>query len=531
MRAPSLVQAPYAAPTEKNAGVDRVKTLKKKFEAAQRQRQPWESYMDECMEFSMPMRAGFFRAGVSPDRMMRVFDETAIVATQEFASRMQAGITPDYARWSGIEPGVDAGELTEKELGEVAVKLAEVITYTFGVLQASNFSTEANEVYQDLAIGTACLRIDPGDAIEPLICQAIPLPQLWIGNGPNGRVDAIYHGRSMPLSHLKATWPAAVLPEKLASEKKDVDCFVVSSATRDWTRINEEVWNGEVLLPKHDAIIITEQYVGEGSCPYIVTRWTKSAGETWGRGPLMMALPGIRVANMVVQLVLENAEMAIAGILTAEDDGVMNVANIKLIPGTIIPIAAGSQGLRRVQGAGDFNIADIVLTDLRNNIRRALFDEDLGSPDQTPKSATEISARMAKQARSRGAPINRQIIEFAMPTLRRVLYILKAQGRVQLPAVNGRELVFRPTSPLAQEQNLQDVTNISQWAGLCTQLFGPQMTNLFIDGALTVEQLRALLGVPKKLARSEEDRAELVRNMQAAEAQPAEAGAPAPPNA
>ena len=37
--------------------------------------------------------------------------------------------------------------------------------------------------------------------------------------------------------------------------------------------------------------------------------------------------------------------MAISGMYQVEDDGVINVDNISLIPGTIIPKAAGSQGL------------------------------------------------------------------------------------------------------------------------------------------------------------------------------------------
>ena len=42
-------------------------------------------------------------------------------------------------------------------------------------------------------------------------------------------------------------------------------------------------------------------------------------------------------------MILENAQMSISGMYQVEDDGVVNVDNIALIPGTIIPKAAGSQ--------------------------------------------------------------------------------------------------------------------------------------------------------------------------------------------
>ena len=57
------------------------------------------------------------------------------------------------------------------------------------------------------------------------------------------------------------------------------------------------------------------------------------AGETYGRGPLMLTLPAIKTANLTVEIILENAQMSISGMYQVEDDGVINIDNIALIPG------------------------------------------------------------------------------------------------------------------------------------------------------------------------------------------------------
>ena len=137
-----------------------------------------------------------------------------------------------------------------------------------------------------------------------------------------------------------------------------------------------------------------------------------------------MALPAIKTANLVIELILENAQMAISGMYQVEDDGVINVDNIQLIPGTIIPKALGSTGLTPVQAAGDFRVSDIVIKDMRTNIKKALYNDMLGNPNEkTPMSATEVAERMADLSRQIGAAFGRLQAELVNPVLQRVLYI------------------------------------------------------------------------------------------------------------
>ncbi len=495
-----------------------IEELKKRLARARRKREPWETPYQECYDYALPGRTSFF-ARSAGDTAPDIYDETAIVGTQEFASRIQAGLIPNYARWAGLVAG---SEVPEDQRSEVNKSLEAITDYVFEVLQNSNFAQEANECLIDIALGTACLEVTEGDALNPVVFNAVPLPELYIDTGPEDGIDTYFRARRIRISQLKEAYPQGNIPAELvekaqreakAGEGDDPMVTVVRSTYRDNAAANEEVNHYCVFLPEHDHIVQKSTLRGTGSNSFIGFRWSKVAGEVWGRGPLFNCLPAIRTANLVVQMVLENAQMAIAGIYTAEDDGVISVDNVRLVPGTIIPVAPGSRGLQSVGSAGDFNVSQLVLSDMRANIKKALYNETLGSPDTTPMSATEVAQRMADLSRQIGSAFGRLQAEFVNRVIQRVVFILKKQGRIDVPTVNGRLVKIISTSPLSQAQAVEDINAVNQFLQTIGTHFGPQMVNLYVEGAETTKYLQAKFGVPEKLVRSEQDRAQLAQQM------------------
>ena len=265
---------------------------------------------------------------------------------------------------------------------------------------------------------------------------------------------------------------------------------------------------------------------GIGSNPFICFRWSKCAGEVYGRGPLFNALSAIKTTNLTVELILENAQMAISGIYQMEDDGVVNPDTINLVPGTIIPKAMGSAGLQPINAAGSFDVAQLVLNDMRNNIKRALYNDMLGDPNRTPASATEVAERMADLSRRIGSAFGRLQVELVQPVLQRVIYILKKQGRIEVPTLNGREVKVRSVSPLAQAQANADITSVSRFLELAQGAFGPEMMQVLINSEETAAYLAKKFGVPDNLVRDAEERKEIVDLMQ--QMQQGQAQAPQP---
>ena len=225
----------------------------------------------------------------------------------------------------------------------------------------------------------------------------------------------------------------------------------------------------------------------------------------WGRGPLMNALPAIKTCNLVVQMVLENAQMSIAGLYNMDDDGAVNVDTIELVPGTIIPRAPGSRGIEAVQAGGRFDVAGLVLDEQRANIKRALYNDMLGNPNRTPMSATEVAERMADLSRQIGSAFGRLMGEFIFPVIQRVVFILKDLGTIKLPVVNGREVKVIATSPLARAQDQEDIMNVDRLIVFVQKNFGPQMVNLFIKGEDVTPYVSDKLGVPSRFVRKPQE--------------------------
>jgi hypothetical protein len=135
---------------------------------------------------------------------------------------------------------------------------------------------------------------------------------------------------------------------------------------------NTEKFKYCVACMNEEEIIFEKELSGVGSNPYIVFRWNKGSGEVYGRGPIFNSMAAIKTTNLTVELILQNAQMNISGIYTYEDDGVVNPDNINLVPGALIPVAPNSRGLTPLAGAGRFDVAQLILSDMRQNIKKAL---------------------------------------------------------------------------------------------------------------------------------------------------------------
>ncbi len=491
----------------------------KKYEKAKSMRENFVPLFEECYEYALPQRESFYYETIGQRRDDKIFDETAVVGVQEFASRLQQGLVPNFARWadftSGSEVPPDSRESVDNDLDEVT-------EYVFEVIQNSNFGQEVHESFMDLAVGTGVLSVAEGDAINPIVFSAIPLPHVVLDSGPDDKIDHVYRERQVRASDIEIMYPKAKISDKLTSKINnypDERIKILEIVCKDYTVKNEDAYLFYAIECDTKEIVKEEKYRGVGSNPFVCFRWSKCSGEVYGRGPLINALSAIKTTNLTIELILENAQMAISGIYQMEDDGVVNPDTINLVPGTVIPKATGSRGLEPIRAAGSFDVANLVLSDMRLNIKRALYNDMLGNPDRTPASATEVAERMSDLSRRIGSAFGRLQAELVQPVLQRVVYILKKQGRIDLPTINGREVKVRSVSPLAQAQANQDISSVARWLELVQGSFGPEVMNLLINSEDTAAYLAKKFGVPDTLIRDLEERRQMVAMAQAMQQQ------------
>jgi len=479
-----------------------------RYDKAKAFRENWVPLFEECYEYALPQRESFYAETAGKRRDDKIFDETAVVGVQEFASRLQYGIVPNFARWADLVAG---SEVPPEDRDRIDNELDEVTNYVFDVIQNSNFSQEVHESFMDLAVGTGILCVEEGDASQPILFSAIPLPHVVLDTGPDDKIDHIFRERKqIRYDQLTLLYPRGTFdPKVMAKIDTDQTTTVLEVVARDYSKKNEEAYIHHAICMETKTVLHTKELRGIGSNPFICFRWSKCAGEVYGRGPLINALSSIKTTNLTIELILENAQMAISGIYQMEDDGVINADTIQLVPGSIIPKAMGSQGLQPIQAAGRFDVAQLVLSDMRLNIKKALYNDMLGNPDKTPATATEVAERMADLSRRMGAAFGRLQSELVQPVLQRVIYILKKQGRIEVPSVNGREVKVRATSPLAQAQANQDISSVARFLELVGGVFGPEMLQMLIDGEATAIHLAKKFGVPESLIRDEEQRKQI----------------------
>lgn len=380
-----------------------------------------------------------------------IYDATAADAAEQLAASLLAELTPPWSRWFGLAPARPLEGDTE-----AAVALEDAAETLQGHFDRSNFALEMHQAFLDLVIaGTGLLLVEeapPGEA-SALRFTAVPLREAVLEEGPSGRLDTVFRAARLTDAALRARYPAAALPRAAEHD---------AEAPRH--RVVEAVWPDRagyrfaaLLAGEGAPVVLAEGRFAES--PFVAFRWLKAPGESYGRSPVAKALPDIRTANKVVELVLKNASIAATGIWQADDDGVLNPATVRLEPGAIIPKAPGSSGLTPLAAPGNFDVSQLVLTDLRARIRGALLADRLGPQRDDRMTATEVLERAAETARLLGATYGRLQAELLTPLVARCLAILRRRGEIPPLILDGREAVLRYRSPLAQVQGRADAAN------------------------------------------------------------------------
>lgn len=397
------------------------KNLQQMYRRALDLRAPWINRWDCAMRYTMP---------TADDDAAMMFDATAADAADNLAASIYSLLTPPESLWISLVP--ESAASPDATAATMALRAN---------LNDSNFYTTIHQCYMDLIIlGTACLFMaeNPIGSASAFSFTAIPMRDIAVLNG------AVFHMATMPAREVMEKYPSWTPPSNLRDAIKNdpetplrlVQSLVGTEFTA-WLDVGGDIENNIVSTGKFE------------TNPYIIFRWAVASGEQYGRGPVLRALPDIKTANKVVELVLKNATIAVSGIWQADDDGVINLSNINLTPGAIIPKAVGSSGLTPLASGANFDVSQIVLKDLRERIRHALLADRLGLLSEKEMTATEIMARNADMMRILGATYGRLLHEFIRPLVERGLQILARRGVIDKISLHS-DAELKYIAPIAQ---------------------------------------------------------------------------------
>ncbi|MEM7046034.1 MAG: portal protein [Pseudomonadota bacterium] len=451
----------------------RPKTLRRYDKAAERRR-AWDGILDDAYRFALPNHDPRGNQSPGKQRDVEVFDNTAVAAVQWRKARLHGQLFPPFRKWmdftiQGDDPGDD---------DQIKAYLAKAQEAFHQAIEVSNFHIEIDPALGDACISTGCLMIHQGTPEDPLRFEAVPIAQLIPEEGLDGTLRTMFRHWSLPLRQIREKWPDAKRPEQIKQrDDPDAPITVIEAILHEGDIARYEVWATDTGQGQGSGarLMLERNYQ---TSPAIAFRMDKAPGEWMGRGPVLNVLGDIKTANKLVELVLKNASIAVTGMWQADDDGVLNTANIKLVPGTIIPKAPGSGGLQPLKAPGDFNVSQILLEPLQENIRRGIMGPALPPTREGVRTATEIDARVAEHEAFE-LPISLRLLnELDYPLARRVIAILSSPAMAGSPYYieplerNGQELRPVPVSPLVRLQDRAEAAQAGQAYAAGLQMMG-----------------------------------------------------------
>lgn len=472
----------------------------KRFEKAEKDKMLFNSQFRDAYDYGMPSRPDFETGTPGEVRTDKIFDDTLVTAIPEFASELQAGLVPSQSNIFRLMAGPS---VPKHERRKVQTGLDDVTHFIHSRLRESNFAEEAHEGLQDIAISTLNMLMKDIGSRGELNFEAVPIHEAFMDIGPDGRPDGRYKKHKVAYKHIEHKFHLKDVPKELAKQVKDnpdVKVTVIEGIWRNWLSVNTHEYEYFCVIQEKCLLLKKETYKGIGSNPWITARWSCSSGEAWGRGLVMNVLPTVKSLNLVLQLLFENAQVAIGGMWQYDSDGVINPDTIFLEPGTFIPRAPGSS-IDPLQSPSQFDVTQFVLNDARMNVRKGMLVDSLDQEGKTPPSAQQVGFEMNKFSRRMGASYTRLMNEFVFPVVKRALYIYKKRGLIELPEIDGKTVEVVAVSPLARAQHAQDVTDFTRFLEVGQFAYGPQLMQQALD-IKGIDWLADKLGVDTTVIKS-----------------------------
>jgi hypothetical protein len=502
-----------------------LETLRKRYNAAKYTADLWIPIQQAAYFYTIPFRNRYYLPGKEFQGTIqntRVYDTTAVESVSTFVSKIHDTMTPPKVQWAFLEIDdtmVDDATTDENQkfLEEAQMELNKYMRQLFAYIHASNFDVTINECYYDLAVGTAALVINQVNDETPILCTSIPADKLAIEEAVNGNIETWFRTwQNLKIAELHTRWPNIVLSPNLVSMMAaDPDAVVrniyegVAYFCNQQQKYCYAVWADNDLL--------YTQWLD--SSPGIVWRWKKVNNETWGRGPVMEALPSIISLNEMARVELASANLNTFRPYMAFSDAVFNPHTFKLEPFTIIPIApVGTNGqvpLIPLPNSASPEFAQMTIADLRMQIKQLLFAEQpQDSRSVQPQTAYELAMKQSNLAEKIGPGFSRMEQEMGFPVVKRFAYILNSMGLLPYPRTGNLPLKFRYQSPLALSKGRANVERLVQYVQVMQGIMGQEATQLYINPKTTPYLLAEDMQIDQRYLNRPKDVARVMQQQQ-----------------
>lgn len=394
----------------------------------------FESMWESVAQLYLP-RSDDFRSKHSPgvQRNQRQYDGFPQAALDKFAAAIESGLMPRSTYWHKLTTGDD--DLDDENSVQVYLEGLNETLWKTRYSPRANFSSQNHEGLIGLgAFGTDCLLTEARDG-GGVKYRNVHLSEVFIAENNEGIVDTVHRKFEMTARQAVQTLRERT-PEKIRKkyeagkmdERFEFLHCVMPREDYEPGRLDEKGLPFIGLYIFRDGKEIVKEE-GFNDQPYIVSRYTLSNREIYGRSPAIMMLPDVSMLNEMRRTTIEAANMAVDPPTLMHED----VSEFDLAPGSRNLGTIDDNGNQLAVPWDNRSRVDIgmeMIADVRNQVDDGFlgvyFRVLLENPQMT---ATQAMLIAQQQGQMTSPVIGRLQSEKLGPLIRRESGILYRQGR------------------------------------------------------------------------------------------------------
>lgn len=487
-----------------------VKQIKEKVHHLKSERGTWETHWQEIADFIVPRKNTITNQKTpGQKRSVQVVDSTGIQSNELLAGALHGLLTNPNAFWFELT----TGDVKLDREDDVRMFLQESTRSIHNVLNNSNFQTEIHELYIDIcAFGTSCMYIEE-DSRDTVRFSTKFIAEFMVEENSRGQVDQIYREWHWSATKLVQEFGITKVSKKVreAYEKGKEDKFCVHHA----------VYSREMVDPNHrSAFKFISQYTlpdcdhelkeeGYREFPYVVPRFTKAAGEKYGRSPGMNALPEVKTLNKMTETMIIGAQKVVDPPVQMPDDGF--IMPIVVLPGGINYYRSGTQDfIKPIFNDTRIDFGYQAMDERRKRVRESFYVDQLQLQQGPQMTATEVLQRTEEKMRLLGPMLGRQQSELLRPLIDRTFDIMVRQGKIdmtKIPTVlKGKKIDVKYSSLIAKSQRLAEGQNLLRVMEAVTPFANADASVLDnINGDQAFRVIADVYGLPQEVIRTQKE--------------------------
>lgn len=462
-------------------GKDDIKQIVMDYKHLKGERGSWESYWQDCANFSLPRKAwvNTYKSSGQELNFNYLYDSRAILAVKKSAAGFHSNLTNPSSRWYQM------GTIEEKYMqsGTSQRYFRECDDIQYSIMNRSNFNRAMMEFYPNiLTFGVSTILTEQSNRYK-VRYTPIPVDQAIIEEDADGYVCATYRPFKLTAIQCQMRWRDKV-PQCIKDALKDGNFYqkfdilhhVCKRDRRDVSKMdNVNMEFKSIWICVEDEYLLDESGFMED--PYATARWWKDTqgNDAYAYSPVMDVLSSIKLVNAqkrtLIRVAMKQSDPALASPYK------FWVAPLNLNPSAMNYYDASKFRLDQfaeIKNSGNIPINVDVMKLEQDLIDAGLFVNLFENLMNVTKQMTvpEVQKRIAEALSLISPVIGHVLDEGITPILMRTRSILDRQLILPPPPkeLQGKEMDIVYLSPLAKAQRSSEMNGLAAWTSYITEL-------------------------------------------------------------